>query len=219
MVASTALLLVSTPLAWAGIALGVLGAIGGGIPWATRRLHRSGPLIRLRAAPTALPASDALVARLCAQLPAAAPDVRETVGELALLVQRLMDHRAERAHPGAGQAELEVLAGPVAPLTDLVCAAIAALAAIDAELRGLDEGALVRALAASEARGETRTRRLELLEGLERLRTLEEQRGQHLSRLLEAISLLERACQLALGAAEADASYEREVRLALASLE
>jgi hypothetical protein len=77
----------------------------------------------------------------------------------------------------------------------------------------------VRALAASEARGELRVRRLELLEGLERLRVLEEQRGRHLSALLEAISLLERALRLALGAAEADHAYERDIRLALASLE
>jgi hypothetical protein len=214
-VGSAALLLVS-PLGAIGIGLGALGAVGGGISWLTRRAHRSGPLVRLRAAPVALPASDALVARLCAQLPAASPDVREMVAELAVLVQRLVDQRAARTHH---QAELAVLTEPVAPLVDVVCSTIAALAALDAELRGLDEGTLVRALAASEARGELRVRRLELLEGLERLRVLEEQRGRHLSALLEAISLLERALRLALGTAEADHAYERDIRLALASLE
>ena len=215
MVGSASLLLMS-PLGGIGIGLGVLGAIVGTISWLTRRAHRSGPLTRLRAAPVALPASDALVARLCAQLPAASPDVREMVAELAGLVQRLVDHRAARTHD---QAELAVLTGPVAPLVDLVCSTIDSLAALDAELRGLDEGTLVRALAASEARGELRVRRLELLDGLERLRVLEEQRGRHLSGLLEAISLLERALRLALGAADADAAYERDIHLALASLE
>jgi hypothetical protein len=214
-VGSAALMTIS-PLGALGLGLGVLAAIVGTVSWLTRRAHRSGPLTRLRAAPVALPASDALVARLCAQLPAASPDVREMVAELAGLVQRLVDHRAQRTN---GQEELAILTGPVAPLVDLVCSTIDSLAALDAELRGLDEGTLVRALAASEARGELRVRRLELLEGLERLRVLEEQRGRHLSGLLEAISLLERALRLALHAADADATYEREIHLALASLE
>jgi hypothetical protein len=211
---SASLLLISR-LGAIGISLGVLALLVGGISWLTRRAPRSGPLTRLRAAPVALPASDELVARLCAQLPAASPDIREMVAELAVLVQRLVDQRA-RAHRGA---ELAFLTEPVASLVDLVCTTIGALAALDAELRGLDEGTLVRALAASEARGEPRVRRLELLDGLERLRVLEEQRGRHLSRLLEAISLLERALRLALSAADADDAYERDIRLALASLE
>jgi hypothetical protein len=210
--------------AWPGLgwALGGLGALlgaGGGLYWGTRREPRSGPLVRLRATAAALPASDALVARLCAQLPGSAPDVRQVVGQLALLVQRLVEHRAERAGARGATAELEAMARPVAPLVELVCRAIAALAAIDADLAELDEGALVRAAAASEARGEPRARRLELLDGLERLRTLEEQRGRHLSGLLEAASLLERAVDLALATPDPDAVYEREIRLALASLE
>jgi hypothetical protein len=213
-VASAFLLAISLPLGFTGIGLGAAIAIGGAIAWATRKAPRSGPLVRLRDAPVALPATDALVARLCAQLPAASPDVRDTVAELAVLIQHLVDQRARQ--PGA--ADVERLTRPLAPLVDQVCAAVADLAAIDAQLRDLDEGALVRALAAAEARGEPRARHLDLLDGLERLRTLEEQRSRQLSGLLEATSLIERTLNLALAVVDADASYERDIHLALASL-
>ena len=214
MVGSGALMMVSLALGFTGLGVGAAVAIAGGIGWLTRRAPRSGPLIRLRDAPAALPASDALVARLCAQLPAASEDVRDTVAELAVLIQHLVDQRARQ--PGVG--DLDRLTRPLAPLVDQVCAAVADLAAIDAQLDQLDEGTLVRALAANEARGEPRARRLDLLDGLERLRTLEEQRSRHLSGLLEATSLIERTLKLAFDAVDADAAYQRDIQLALASL-
>jgi hypothetical protein len=110
------------------------------------------------------------------------------------------------------------VAEPVAPLVEQVAGQVRALAALDADLAGLEEGAMVRALLASEARGEPRSRREELLAGLDRLRALEDERGRHLSRLLEAASLLERAVRLALETRDAEAVNLREVRLALESL-
>jgi hypothetical protein len=212
---SAMVIVAATPLGWIGVALGVLGAIGGGIGFGTLRKTKSGPLISLRRAPAALPAADQLVGRLAAALVQASADVREVVGELALQVQRLVEHRA--AWTGSPE-ELDRVAEPVAPLVDLLVAEVQALAAIDADLRTLDEGAIVRALAASEARGEPRSRREELLSGLDRLRALEDERGRHLSRLLEAASLLARAVRLALETRDTDAINTREVRLALESL-
>ena len=96
------------------------------------------------------------------------------VGELALQVQRLVEHRAAF---GGRTDELDRVTEPVAPLVDLIVGEVQALAGIDADLRTLDEGAIVRALAASEARGEPRVRRQDLLLGLDRLRALEDARG------------------------------------------
>ncbi|HJZ88307.1 MAG TPA: protein kinase, partial [Polyangia bacterium] len=66
-----------------------------GSPWGLFEKPNAGPaLAQLREAPVALPAADPLLKRLAALLTAdAAPDVREQVGELALLVQRLVEHR------------------------------------------------------------------------------------------------------------------------------
>ncbi len=180
-----------------------------------RRSQRRDSLLKLRQAP-ALPASDPLVARLAGLLgPGTRPELRELVGGLALAVQRLVDHRA--AAPGA-RAELDALTAPVAPLVDLVVAQVGRLGEIDGVLAGLDEGELVRALAASEARGEPAARRHELLLGLDRLRGLEDERAAIFHRLLEAESLLRRAVEVGLGVRDEDAGQARAVDQALHAL-
>jgi hypothetical protein len=174
------------------------------------------PILSLRPAPAALPASDPLVARLAAVLRAgAAADVREQVGVLALLVQRLVDHRAAVVHE---RAELDRVVEPVEPLVALICGLVAQIGEIDAALRDLDEGSIVRALAASEARGEPASAREALLSGLERLRGLEEGRALALHRLLEAGALLRRSVEMGLGVRDAAAEHERDVQLALRAL-
>jgi hypothetical protein len=172
------------------------------------------PLTRLRAAPLALPASDPYVARLSEVLAEnPAPDLRERLGELALLVQRLCDRRAARA----GDPELALVTEPLDPLTELACRTARAVIALDRDLADLDEGALVRALAASEARGEPAGRREPLLSALDRLRALEDRRAAHLQRLLEATSLLRRTADLA--AAGSDADHDTQVAMAMTALQ
>src|SRR5690606_15367637 len=120
---------------------------------AERRIR---PLYRLRDAPAALPASDPLVARIAALLDetSAGPtpaDVRAQLGELALLVQRLVDRRAELT--GLSEAaELELLTAPVEPLIGELERRVRELARCDRELAELDEATLVRALAAVDAK-------------------------------------------------------------------
>lgn len=157
-----------------------------------------GLYLPLRPAPAALPASDPLVARVArllrpaSPLPAPAADVQELLREVALLLQVAVDARARDRYGEAPQAELEALLG-------LVEAEVGRLAQLDPELAGLSEGNLVRALAQSEARGEPPFKREPLLEGLDRLRALEDQRGAAMQRLLEAAALLRRAVALAPG--------------------
>lgn len=178
---------------------------------------KGAPLVRLRVAQVALPASDPLVARLAALLQDGAPaDVREQVGELALAVQRLVDHRARNAGEAA---EIDAVTAPVAELVRLVEAQVRAIASIDAELRGLDEGALVRALAAAEARRESASAKEELLRGLDRLRALEDARAKRFHRLLEATRLARRAVELGLAVRDPEAEHERQVAAALVALE
>ena len=173
-------------------------------------------LLALRSAPAALPASDPLVARLAALLGPQTPhDLREQVGELALLVQRLVDHRAGLAD---GR-ELDMVSEPVEPLVGLIEHEVRSIASLDLELAPLDEGALVRALATSEARGEPKARREPLLVGLDRLRTLEELRAKAFHRLLEASSLIRRSVDLGLDVRDGEAEHERNVALALHALE
>ena len=181
-----------------------------------RNPKRTPPFLKLRSAP-ALPASDPLVARLAALLtPDTAPELRERVGGLALAVQQLVDHRA--AAPGS-RAEVDALTQPVAPLVALIEAQVTRLRALDAALAGLDEGDLVRALAASEARGEPPARRDDLLAGLDRLRGLEDERAAIFHRLLEAESLLRRAVALGLGVRDEEAEQSRRVAQALHALQ
>ncbi|MBZ5709880.1 serine/threonine-protein kinase [Nannocystis pusilla] len=200
----------------------LLGALGIAVAFlvfiAAAAAHRKDrpTLLRLRAAPAALPASDPLVARLAGLLARdTAPEVREIVGELALAVQRLVDHRA--AAPGA-RAELDMIAGSLAPLVELIARQVERLREIDASLATLEEGALVRALATSEARREPPERREELLLGLDRLRALEDERAAAFHRLLEAEHLLRRAVELGLEVRDDAVEHERRVAQALHEL-
>ncbi len=204
---TTALVLVSL-----GIAL-CLGIVAISI-YATQRKRKREPklgFIDLRQAPTALPASDPLVAKLAAKLsPATSADVREQIGEMALLIQRLVDHRAEVA----GDPEFEVVTEPVAPLVDLLVEHVDKLDKLDAQLANLDEGAMVRALQASVARDEPQHTRERLLAGLDQLRSLEEQRAAVFYRLLEATALLRRAAQLGFSVTDPDSEHQRQLALA-----
>ena len=190
---------------------------------AERRIR---PLYQLRDQPAALPASDPLVARIAALLEQtdAGPtpaDVRAQLGELALLVQRLVDRRAELT--GLGEArEVELLTGPVEPLIGQLEARVESLTALDRALAELDESAMVRALAALDARGvdpgKREVERGRLLTGLDRLRNLEDQRTAGFHGLLEAATLLRRAINLGLGVHDPVAEQQRQVQLALAAL-
>ena len=77
---------------------------------------------------------------------------------------------------------------------------------------------MVRALAASEARGEPPSAREALLVGLDRLRALEDQRALALHRLLSAADLLRRAADLGLGVHDEAQAHERQIQLALHAL-
>jgi len=78
---------------------------------------------------------------------------------------------------------------------------------------------MVRALAASEARDDPPTVRAPILEGLDRLRVLEDRRAELFHRLLEAKSLLERTVWLGLQVHDPAREQERQVALALATLQ
>jgi len=172
----------------------------------------------LRQTPVALPASDPYVARLSALLDPSPPaDVRSVVADLSLLVQRLVDHRAT-LH-GVGTAELEVVTAPIEPLVSAVERAVQRLVALSDELSTLDEGAMVRALAASEARKDPPHARAPIFEGLDRLRGLEDQRAAVLHRLLETQALLHRTVEMGLAVQDPAAQHERDMQRALASLQ
>jgi len=179
------------------------------------------PLAQLRAAPAALPASDALVATVAATLTAArSPDVRARIEEIALLVQRVCDAKAAlAARDAAGAAEADRVTAPVRPLVELARATAEAIEAIDHQLTSLDEGALVRALARCDARHEAPELRHDLLAGLDTLRQLEEQRSTLFGRLLEITSLLRSAVAVGLAQASALRSDDVEVAHALAALD
>lgn len=177
---------------------------------------RTIPRFRLRQLPAALPASDPLVARLAALLhPGMAGDVRDVVGELALLVQRLVDHRARHVRD---HRELDMLTAPVEPLVAAVERLVLQLDEIARELAELDEGAMVRALAASTARREGSEQREPILQGLDRLRALEDRRAEVFHRLLEARSLLTRTVELGLAVHDEGLEHERQLALAVATL-
>jgi protein kinase-like protein len=180
-----------------------------------RRAVRSAkrlPLGELRATPAMLPAADAQVAAVAAALTATrSPDVRTRLEELAILVQRLCD--ADHTLAGTGTAR-----APIANLVELAAQTAAAVDAIDTQLATLDEGAIVRALARSEARREAPALRVDLLAGLDTLRQLEDQRAVLLGRLLEIASLARTAVQRDLAAAAAITSDDIEVARAFESL-
>jgi Protein kinase domain len=187
---------------------------------ATKQAGRA-PLAQLRAAPAALPASDALVATIASALTAArSPDVRARVEELALLVQRLCDAKAGLATADAASlADAERVAGPVRPLVELARETTEAIDAIDDQLTSLDEGAIVRALARCDARREAPALRQDLLAGLDTLRQLEEERAKLFGRLLEITSLLRTAVARGLQHAAELQSADVEVAHALAALD
>ncbi len=171
----------------------------------------------LRPAPAALPASDPLVARLAALLQGDPPgDVKAVIGELALLVQRLVDHRATLI--GAQHHEVDVLTAPVLPIVAAVEQHVQELRRTSDDLAKLDEGAMVRALSASEARDEPASARQPILDGLDRLRALEDHRAALFHRLLEAKSLLERTVRLGLSVHDPAQEHDRQVAVALATL-
>ncbi|MCA9701798.1 MAG: hypothetical protein KC431_30030, partial [Myxococcales bacterium] len=183
-----------------------------------KRLARWGrSLLKLREAPAALPASDPLVARLAALLQGGlSEDLRVLVSRLALSVQRVVDHRAEQQ--GAA-AEIDLAVSALEPLVAQIEARVRRVSHIDRGLAELDEGRLVRALAASEARGEPPASRVDLLDGLDRLRELEIERAAELTRLAEACDLARRSVELGLRVQEPEAEHERHVRMALQALE
>lgn len=179
-------------------------------------VERTRPRFAVRSLPAALPASDPLVQRLAQRLDSdVAEDVRAVVSRLALVLQRVTDRRGEvRNDP----AQFELLVAPLVPIVDAVETLVDQLCAIDGELAGLSEGPMVRALAASEARGEPPSARQPVLDGLDRLRALEDRRAELFHRLLEARSLLERSAELGLTVHDEAAEHERQISLALASL-
>ncbi len=205
-----------TLLVLVGLFAVMIGVMGG------RRLRGNAkrPAIgALRAAPAALPAGDVHVAAIAGVLASAkAADVRPRLEELAVLVQRLCDAKVAVAGNAADAAELEHLAAPVKPLVDLARTTVEAIDAIDHQLATLDEGAMVRALARSEARHEAAALRVDLLAGLDTLRELEDQRAVLFGRLLEITSLVRSAVELGLGHAAAVRSDDLEVAHALAGL-
>lgn len=179
--------------------------------------RRTPARFRLRSAPAALPASDPLVARLARLLGEDPPgDVRQVIGELALLVQRLVDHRANFL---GDTREIDALTAPIEPLVTAIEAHVEELGRTTKELGTLDEGAMVRSLAASEARDDPASSRTPVLEGLDRLRALEDHRAALFHRLLEAKSLLERTVRLGLQVHDPAREQERQVALALATLQ
>lgn len=192
------------------MALGLTVAAGIGVAasaagWGGRRggTIKGVSQLRLRRAPAALPASDPLVARIAALLSErTADDVREQLGEVALWVQRFVDHRAQQS--GAAATEVEMVTGPVNPLVELLETETRRIDGLDLAMSDLDEGDLVRGLAAAQARGATPTEREGLLEGLDRIRRLEDQRAAAFGRLLEISSLLRRATTLGLRIEDGD---------------
>jgi len=203
------------------IGLFVVGIfIGWGLHSQAKRRAKRLPLGELRATPAALPAGDALVARIASVLTTAkSPDVRARLDELAALVQRLCDAKA--ALVGGSRADLadaERVTAPVTPLVELARTTAEAIEAVDHQLATLDESAIVRALARCLARKEAPALRQDLLAGLDTLRQLEEQRAQLFGRLLELTSLTRSAVSMGLDLVASLRSDDVEVAHALAAL-
>jgi hypothetical protein len=204
-------------VALAAVAMTV-SATTGLISWLRYRRNKQAAtrlaLGQLRAAPAALPSSDAQVATVAAALAAAkSPDVRARLEELAILVQRLCD--ADQVIAGGGAIDR----APIAGIIDIARRTAEAIEAIDRQLTTLDEGALVRALARSEARHEAPALRSDLLSGLDTLRQLEDQRAVLIGRLLEITSLARVAIERDLARVAELRSEDLEVAKAFAALE
>ena len=116
-------------------------------------------------------------------------------------MQRLCDaKRARRRRRGDAS---RVARARCKPLVELARTTADAIEAIDHQLATLDEGAIVRALARSEARHEAPALRVDLLAGLDTLRQLEDQRAMLFGRLLEITSLARTAIERGLARAAA----------------
>lgn len=179
-----------------------------------KRKEQQQPLLTLRSGPAALPASDPLVARLSALVQGeVADDIRDRLGQVALTLQQLIDHRAKL--PEVERREVEVVTEPIEALVGLLEAEVRRVGELDAAMAELDEGALVRALASAEASGADPE---PLLDGLHRLRDLEQSRAAAMHRLLEASTLLRRAAEMGLRVKDGEAQHERDVQSALAAL-
>ena len=210
------------PFGHLGIALGVTAifasTITGLIAFTRNRRYKQAAnrlaLGQLRAAPAALPSSDAQVAAVASALTAAkSPDVRARLEELAILVQRLCD--ADQTIAGGGAIDR----APIAGIIDLARRTSEAIEALDRQLATLDEGAIVRALARSEARHEAPALRDDLLAGLDTLRQLEDQRAVLIGRLLEITSLARVAIERDLARVAELRSSDLDVASAFAALE
>ncbi len=215
---ATLLQFVSTPIWGSALVVFIAASVGMLIRFSNSAVEKRAPgTFRLRDAPVALPASDPFVARLSTRLRDSLPaDVRAVVADLALMVQRLVDHRASLL--GTNADELDVVTAPVESLVSAVERSADRLATISNELSSLDEGAMVRALAASEARKDPPSNRESILEGLDRLRALEDQRAGLFHRLLETQALLHRTIALGLAVQDPAAQHERDMQRALATL-
>jgi len=214
--AAVGALTIFTPVPWFVFpaALALFGFIGALIHTNLKKREVKPALLQLRDGPAALPASDPLVARLAAlcQDPLA-EDLRQRLGQLALTVQQLVDHRA--ALPEVERKEVEMVTEPIASLVGLLELEVQRVRDLDAALADLDEGTLVRALASANA---TKSDPEALLGGLHRLRDLEQSRAAAMHRLLEASALLRRAAELGLRVRDDAALQDREVQRALAVL-
>ena len=193
------------------VVMGVTAAINAAV---RAKKKRQIALLQLREGPAALPASDPLVGRLATLSQGKiATDVRERLGHLALTVQQLVDHRA--GLPEVERKEVDVVTEPIASLVDLIEAEVRRVTELDRAMAELDEGTLVRALSSANATGANADT---LLDGLRRLRDLEQSRAAAMHRMLEATTLLRRAAELGLRVKDDAAVQEREVKLALAAL-
>ena len=213
---------ISSSALWAalgGVALATCGIGMLAIGMVRRRTAKRPPvpaLSELRQSPLALPSSDPFVARLGALLGTGlADDVREQVSQLALLVQRLCDHRT--GNDDAADT-LNMLLEPLSKVVDMICQEVLSITAIDQDMKALDEGTLIRAMAASEARGEDSSRRAHYLEGLDKLRQLEDRRAEHMGALLQAATLLKRSVHLGLSETHSRLLESSRVTMALAQL-
>ncbi len=210
----------STLAAFALLAGGLSAIFGGGLAAINlgQRERTPGLDLPLRKQPVALPASDPLVSRLAAQLEQdTCEDLRVQLGEMALWVQRLVDHRATLSK--LEHQEVRMLTAPLEPLIDLIERHAQQIQDIDRELLSLEEGKLLRAIARSEAKEAPETEREALLAQLDHLRALEHRRTQAFHKLLEAGALLQRATKLGLSVHSEQAEHERELAQARAALE
>lgn len=156
------------------------------------------PLVRLSTGPAALPAVDPRVVRLTDLLELdLAGDVREHLGLVSVLLQRVADHRA-RLLDLEDQLEDDRLSEPLDPLVDEVVSAVQELASIDAELHGLDETAIVRGVCIARARQAAAHEIEPRLTALDRLSALQDLRARAFDRLLLAAELLRRTAALGL---------------------